>query len=167
MSLFDGLEGVDDDLSPPKGSLRHRRGGKVPSTTVESVVCLRETAKGLLLKLPSGREEWVAKSNITGGEVLNEGDAGSIMLPSWVVSRWDDSAVDDESPDQTAVSIAGCVGLTESSKAVQVRLPDGRELWFPRSQLDKASEVTGDRDSGVLVITSWIAEQKGLRTVGG
>jgi len=50
---------------------------------------------------------------------------------------------------------------------VQVRLPDGRELWFPRSQLDKESEVTGDGDSGVLVITSWIAEQKGLRTVGG
>lgn len=39
---------------------------------------------------------------------------------------------------------------------------DGDELWIPRSQIHEDSEVTELHDSGNLVITKWLAEQKGL-----
>lgn len=40
----------------------------------------------------------------------------------------------------------------------------GEEYWIPISQVDDASEVFDDRDNaeGVLVITEWLAQQKGL-----
>lgn len=36
------------------------------------------------------------------------------------------------------------------------------EEWIPLSQLHKRSEVRNMRDRGTLVITTWLAEKKGL-----
>lgn len=40
-------------------------------------------------------------------------------------------------------------------------LIDGEEYWIPWSQVDDNS-VDGDGEVGTLIITEWIAEQKGL-----
>ena len=40
---------------------------------------------------------------------------------------------------------------------------DGRDYWIPKSQIIEAeSEVNDQDDEGTLVMTQWIAEQKGL-----
>jgi hypothetical protein len=39
---------------------------------------------------------------------------------------------------------------------------DGEEVWIPLSQIDEDSEVWDYEDEGTLVITRWIAEQRGL-----
>ena len=40
---------------------------------------------------------------------------------------------------------------------------DGSEYWVPQSQIDDDSEVWEEGDQGMLVISKWIADQKGLR----
>ena len=39
---------------------------------------------------------------------------------------------------------------------------EGELHWLPKSQICEDSEVTGEGDEGTLVITQWIAQQKGL-----
>lgn len=39
---------------------------------------------------------------------------------------------------------------------------DGDETWIPKSQISADSEVSEAGDEGTLIITEWIAEQKGL-----
>lgn len=39
---------------------------------------------------------------------------------------------------------------------------DGDEVWIPQSQIDDDSEVWKAGDKGTLVISDWIATQKGL-----
>jgi hypothetical protein len=39
---------------------------------------------------------------------------------------------------------------------------DGEEVWIPHSQIDDDSEVFKLGDVGRLVISEWIAKQKGL-----
>jgi hypothetical protein len=39
---------------------------------------------------------------------------------------------------------------------------DGSEFWIPQSQIDDDSEVWEEGDEGMLVISKWIADQKGL-----
>lgn len=41
---------------------------------------------------------------------------------------------------------------------------DGEEVWIPHSQIHADSEVFDDKDNSVgqLVISTWIAEKKGL-----
>lgn len=51
--------------------------------------------------------------------------------------------------------------LRESEKAVLVRI-EGEELWIPKSQIRDDSEVYQKDDEGFLVMSEWIAEQKGL-----
>lgn len=49
----------------------------------------------------------------------------------------------------------------ESDKAILCVI-DGEEVWIPLSQVDDDSEVYSKGDEGSLIITEWIAEQKGL-----
>lgn len=60
------------------------------------------------------------------------------------------------------VEIEDCYGVRQSGKAVLVHLPDGREEWFPVSQIDDESEVWNDDTDGTLIISRWIAQEKGL-----
>lgn len=39
---------------------------------------------------------------------------------------------------------------------------DGEKVWMPLSQIDDSSEVLREGDEGMLVVTKWIAKQKGL-----
>lgn len=50
-----------------------------------------------------------------------------------------------------------------TDKAIFVDI-EGESYWIPQSQIDDESEVYDDKDNsrGELVITRWIAEQKGL-----
>ena len=48
-----------------------------------------------------------------------------------------------------------------SPKAILVVI-EGTEYWIPQSQVDDDSEVWAKGDEGTLVITEWIAMQKGI-----
>ena len=39
---------------------------------------------------------------------------------------------------------------------------DGEEYWIPKSQIDDESEVYAEDHEGTLVVTEWIAKEKGL-----
>lgn len=39
---------------------------------------------------------------------------------------------------------------------------DGDEHWIPKSQIDDESEVYEEGHEGTLVVTEWIAKEKGL-----
>ena len=53
-----------------------------------------------------------------------------------------------------------CIAETEAAILVQI---DDEEVWIPRSQLHpEDNEVREVGDVGELVITEWIAEEKGL-----
>lgn len=60
------------------------------------------------------------------------------------------------------VSFEDVTCLRETDRAVLVRMPGGQEHWLPKSQLDEDTEVAAEGDSGTLVISHWIAEQRGL-----
>jgi hypothetical protein len=49
----------------------------------------------------------------------------------------------------------------ETEKALLVEI-GGEELWIPKSQIHDDSEVYREGDTGKLVITEWIAREKGL-----
>jgi len=51
--------------------------------------------------------------------------------------------------------------IAESEKAIKVVI-DGEAHWIPQSQIHDDSEVWKKGDEGELVVTQWIAEQKGL-----
>lgn len=50
---------------------------------------------------------------------------------------------------------------TESDKAL-LCVVDGVEVWIPKSQIDDDSEVYEKGHTGKLVVTEWIATEKGL-----
>jgi hypothetical protein len=54
---------------------------------------------------------------------------------------------------------AECIKETDLAILVVI---DGEEYWIPRSQMSDESDVYGEGQSGTLIITEWIAEQKGL-----
>jgi len=51
--------------------------------------------------------------------------------------------------------------VKETDAALLVEI-DGKEWWIPKSQIDESSEVRAEDDEGTLVITEWIATEKGL-----
>jgi hypothetical protein len=52
-----------------------------------------------------------------------------------------------------------CVKSTEKAILVDVA---GEEFWIPQSQVTEDSEVWQEGDEGTLVVTDWIAREKGL-----
>jgi hypothetical protein len=51
--------------------------------------------------------------------------------------------------------------LRETDKALLCDI-EGEEMWIPKSQIDDDSEVYEDGTEGTLIITQWLAAQKGL-----
>lgn len=51
--------------------------------------------------------------------------------------------------------------LRETEAALLIRI-DGAEHWIPKSQISDDSEIWKQGDKGMLVVTEWIATQKGL-----
>lgn len=73
-------------------------------------------------------------------------------------------AIVRDEEDDPPVTFKDVVCLAQSSLAIKVRIPGKGVLWIPQSQVHADSEVYNDgpNDSGKLVITHWIAEQKDL-----
>lgn len=59
------------------------------------------------------------------------------------------------------VTIRDALVKVKTQKAILVDV-DGEDYWIPLSQVDDESEVYESGDQGDLVITEWIAQQKGL-----
>ena len=68
----------------------------------------------------------------------------------------------DEFEEDETVEIEDVCVKAESDKAILVQFDDLDEIWIPKSQLAERSEVKAEGDSGTLVISRWIAEQKGI-----
>jgi hypothetical protein len=56
----------------------------------------------------------------------------------------------------------------ETEKALKVKSPgtDDDGEWVPKSQIHSKSEVKGDGDEGILMVTQWFADQKNLTENG-
>jgi hypothetical protein len=54
------------------------------------------------------------------------------------------------------------VHALRSTESAVLCLIENEEIWIPQSQIDDESEVWEEGDNGTLVISLWIAEQKGL-----
>ncbi len=68
---------------------------------------------------------------------------------------------DDGSDGYDAVKVSGVTVTAEKEKAIACVI-DNEEFWIPKSQLlDDSVENLGD--TGTLIITAWIAEQKGIK----
>lgn len=65
--------------------------------------------------------------------------------------------------EELKVEFFDCVCIHSTEKAILVKLPEmDKPLWFPQSQIDADSEVWKQGDEGTLVVSRWIAKQKGL-----
>lgn len=53
------------------------------------------------------------------------------------------------------------VALRATASALLVRIDD-KEHWIPQSQIDDDSEIWEAGQEGEIVLSQWIAEQKGL-----
>ena len=51
--------------------------------------------------------------------------------------------------------------VSESALAIRVDI-DGELVWIPQSQVDDESEIWQTGDEGRLVVSEWIATEKGL-----
>ena len=49
----------------------------------------------------------------------------------------------------------------ETDKAILVVIED-KEYWIPKSQIAEDSEVYAQDTAGTLIVSQWIAQQKGL-----
>ncbi len=54
---------------------------------------------------------------------------------------------------------AECLKETDAALLCDI---EGEEMWIPKGQVLSDSEVWQEGDAGVLVVTNWIAREKGL-----
>ena len=62
--------------------------------------------------------------------------------------------------DDYQMSGATCVKATDKALLIESDELD-KDEWVPLSQVSDDSEVMGEGDEGLLVVTAWIAEQRG------
>jgi hypothetical protein len=69
----------------------------------------------------------------------------------------------DEDEKAEGYAIEDCRGLrlSRSGAAIEVEMDDGTKDWVPLSQIHDDSEVFEPGGSGRLVVTKWLAEQRG------
>lgn len=60
------------------------------------------------------------------------------------------------------VRFAGVHAYASTDLWILCEFSDGRSVSIPRNNIDDSSEVQRARDSGVLVVSEWIAKLKGL-----
>lgn len=63
--------------------------------------------------------------------------------------------------DEEGVSLGRGYCRHETAGAVLISI-DGEAMWLPQSQIHSTSEVRRLGDQGEVVITRWLAEQRGL-----
>jgi len=59
------------------------------------------------------------------------------------------------------VTLSDVSVVKETDKALLCNI-HGEEIWIPKSQIHEDSEVYEEGGKGSLVITQWLASQKGL-----
>lgn len=62
---------------------------------------------------------------------------------------------------RNTASFEGCEAVRETADALLVNI-EGTEVWIPKSHVDDDSEVYAKGHEGRLVISEWIAMEKGL-----
>jgi len=66
--------------------------------------------------------------------------------------------------NESTVTFEDCEAIAESPKAILVKFgddgPEG-EAWIPKSQIHEDSEVFEAATSGTLIVSEWLAKQKG------
>ena len=71
----------------------------------------------------------------------------------------------DSSPDEGYVIGEG-TAVQETDQAILFQAVDDAEgnaqEWYPKSQIHEDSDIHHKDEEGTLVISSWLAEQKGL-----
>ena len=67
------------------------------------------------------------------------------------------------------VEFEGCEAVYSTKLALLVRFGDKTdkfgnkvEIWIPQNQIDDTSEIWKIGDKGMLVLSKWISEKKGL-----
>ena len=66
-------------------------------------------------------------------------------------------------PDfKNKVRFEDVTAIAETPLAIRVDFGDGVKEWIPQSCIDDDSEVWHEGDEGTLIVSEWIAEQKGL-----
>jgi len=119
---------------------------------------LKSATRAILCRFKEGNERWVPFSQMPDGFNPEEGTEGDLEVTEWFADRLDEE--DGEKEDDVAVP--DVTVLRESDKALQVRVGRGEPIWIPKTQIREASPVQHDGERGVLLISAWIAEQKGL-----
>lgn len=160
MSVLDDL--FDDPTDEPEA-----RGGYEESSFGD-VTVVKETKAAILVKFPNrSKPHWVPRSQIKNGRGWSQGDKGVLVVTEWLVEKWAEEGFDpDKESEEESVSLPDCVCLKETDSAIWVKVQDQR-IWFPKSHVLPASEVSGDGDVGVLVVSKWIATQKSLSARSG
>jgi hypothetical protein len=130
---------------------------KTTYTEFEDVEVLRDSPRAILCRFPGGRERWVPISQTPSGFEWKIGEKQTIEISDWLTSQPDWDAPPEEEED---ARFPDAVCLKESAKAIEVRVGSGEPVWIPKTHVRKTSEVQGDGDRGVLVISEWIASQK-------
>lgn len=59
------------------------------------------------------------------------------------------------------VHLDNCEILKETELAFLIRVDEGDDLWFPKSQIADASDYK-EGDKGTISVTEWIANEKGV-----
>jgi len=57
--------------------------------TLKGVRVLRvsQSGKGLRVRLPDGRTDWLPRSQIVGGEAIDRGYLGDVTIPAWLAEE--------------------------------------------------------------------------------
>lgn len=85
---------------------------------------------------------------------------GLPVHPDSIVRRGAQQSKGGKVAEETYECEAYCKRATAKALLCDI---EGREHWIPKSQIIEAeSEVNNQDDEGTLVMTQWIAEQKGL-----
>jgi hypothetical protein len=68
----------------------------------------------------------------------------------------------DDEDNNEPVTFEDAVAIHATARALMVRLPSGREVWVPQSQVHDDSEVYAAGHAGKLVLIGWFARKEGL-----
>ena len=138
-----------------------------------SVVAISERAVKVRFR-GSDATRWIPKSQIEEMDESMEikvGNTGTIIIPKWLANRMDEEKqsagrgqarpAERQTDD---VSLGNVVVLRETERALLVRIPGAKEdeLWIPKNQVRAGSQCEHDGDRGTLIISHWIAGEKGL-----
>lgn len=124
----------------------------------ENVEFLDSTAKAVKVKFPGGRVRFIPLGQMPRNFDWEVGKVGDLEVTEWFDEKLSEEA---DEPVEEEVEVQGVTVLRESERALRVRWGSSEE-WFPKGQIRSRSECQHDGDRGLLVVTRWIAEQKGM-----